>query len=142
MTVNSPEYIHSYANHMAPVSQRQIPAFSQMGKGLRGDSFEILLNSNGQSSQLEGKYYNQMTEEESTIWTLPLSDLVPQMHYKIYEGVREIDGVNMWVYYIEYTYTLTMQGETATLANFVTPYTQRYPFNGTTIPVDTVIEQG
>ncbi len=140
MSVNSQEYIHSYATAMAPLSERQMPVFSQMGKGLRGDNAMIAFNDNGENSSLQGEYFNQMTGETSQLWDLPLMDLVPRLHYQVWKGVRTLDGETMWGYYIRFSCDITMQGDTVTFWTFDTPFTVTNPFYGTTIPEDTVID--
>lgn len=140
MTVNSEEFVHDYANRMAPLSQRQMPVFSQVGKGLRGDSFAVELNEDGASTSLEGKQYNQMTESIETIWSLPVMNLVPQIHYQVWKGVREIDGILMWGYYIHYTCSMEMFDDPVTFWSFDTPFVYTNPFFGINVPADEIID--
>lgn len=141
MSVNSEKFIHDYANRMAPMSHRQMPVFSQVGKGLRGDSSRITLQEDGANTYLQGEYDNQMTGETEELWQLPLLDMVPQLHYEVWQGVEELDGVATWYYYIKFTYSITIDGSTRTFWTFNTPHTYTNPFHGTTIPAETKIEE-
>ena len=140
MSVNDMQFVRDYANRMAPMSQRQMPVFSQVGKGLRGNNAKVELTSDGVNSKLVGKYFNQLDDTESTLWQLPLINLVPKLHYQVWEGVREIDGVNMCGYYIHYECEVTIENEAVTLWSFDTPFTMTHPFNGDTVPADTMTD--
>ena len=140
MSVNTEKYVHDYANRMAPFSHRQMPVFSQVGKGLKGNDFEIEVNEDGTSSELIGKYHNQITDETIESWRIRLTDLSPKLHYETWKGVREIDGVNWWVYYNRFTCNQTLNGDTITYWTFDTPFAIMYPFNGAAIPRDTKID--
>lgn len=141
MTVNSPEFVRDYANRMAPLSHRQMPVFSQVGKGLRGDNAQIELHEDGINSYLRGVYYNQMTEDTEELWQLPLLNIVPRLHYEVWEGVEEFDGTAMSYYYIIFKYSITMYDQTVELWNMTTPHVYTHPFYGTTIPAESKIEE-
>lgn len=127
------KYIRSYARHMAPKSERQMPLFSHVGRGLRGDAFIVEIEDGG----FVGKKRDSVTGEDTVEWQLPFSAMSPQLHYQMWECVREIDeddpehGRNpYWYgYYIKYRYAVnTPEDGDVTLWEMETPvaFTKRY----------------
>ena len=141
MSANSPEFVRDYANRMAPLSHRQMPVFSQVGKGLRGDNCKVELEGNGIDTKMVCHYYNQLNEQTSTLWEQPIIDLAPQLHYEMWEGVEEFDGAPMWYYYIIFKYSIVIDGESHEFWNMTTPHVYTRPFTGTTIPGESKIEE-
>jgi len=137
MTINDDKYIHDYVNRMAPRSHRQIPVYSHVGKGLPGDTSILNINDD---NELECLLMNQATQTINPLWSLPLADLAPKLHYKVYKGVREIDQEVWWGYYIRFTCDYIVNNNKTTLWQFDTPFTVTNPFYGTSIPEDTVID--
>lgn len=133
-------YVHSYANGMAPLSERQMPLYSQIGKGLRGDSATIDLQQENDEVKLIGKYFNQMTEQVETVWELPMLNLVPKLHYEVWRGVREIDGEAWWGYFVRYTCDVKIGSDTHTFWVFDTPFAVTSPCYETVIPEDHIID--
>lgn len=127
-------YIHSYANKMVPRSQRQIPLYSQVGKGLRGDFCTLELQEGGSNPKIMCMYHDQLYDGSGSprppYWQLPLVNLVPKLHYEVWEGVREIDGTLYNVYWIRFTCDVTIVEQTYTFWTFDTPYTTTSPFVG------------
>lgn len=130
------KFIHSYANNMAPESERQMPVFSQVGKGLRGDNCVLELVEVAGEKQIACVYNNQMTGSSETLWMLPYTELAPEPHYKVWRGVREINDVYMWVHWIEFECWVAGVYVWA----FSTPITAEYPFIGEEIPEDAIID--
>jgi len=140
MSVNSEQYIHDYANRMAPHSQRQTPVFAQVGKGLRGDSSVITLEQDGVNSKIVCEYNNEITHETTDSWELPLMSFVPKIHYEVWRGVREIDGELWWGYYIKFTCQIVIDDTTITLWQVNTPFAITSVFQGQNIPADYKID--
>lgn len=135
------QYVHSYANKMAPFSKRQMPLYSQVGKGLRGDSATIDLQMDGEP-KLVGLYFNQMTEKTETLWELPLLNLVPKIGYKVWEGVREVDGSLRLGFYISFSCSVTIgEGHQYVFWSFDTPFVPTGNFHGEVIPEDHIIDE-
>lgn len=140
MSVNSDQFVRDYANKMAPLSQRQMPVYSHVGKGLRGDSAAFIYDGEGSSAIIHALYYNQMTDQVEEFWNLPVIDLVPKLHYEVWRGVRNIDGELWWGYYIKYRCDFTINSVAETVWAFETPFAITSEFQGENIPPDEKID--
>lgn len=143
MSTNSEEHIRDYANRMAPFSQRQLPVFSHVGKGLKGDSSIIQINTDDYLfPTIECLYNDVLNETQRLAWSMSMTSLIPRIYYEMYQGVREIDGVNYVGYYIKYSCGTKINDEFAyKFWEFDTPFTIMYPFNGSQIPADYIIDK-
>ena len=145
MSVNTDEYIKDYANSMAPKSIRQMPIFSQVGKGIPGDASRLTFVENGADSYLKCTHVDAITKAEEQEWLIPISKFMPMLRCETWVGVRTItqhtgDDVNMWVYYIRFIYSINISGKEHIIWTFDTPWTQTRPFLGGTIPADSKVE--
>ena len=132
----------NYIDNMAPDSQRQMPVFSQVGKGLPGDSAIVAINLDGAESTLRGFKQDGATGELSTQWILPLATLVPKLHYEVWRGVRTIDEVKHWGYYIKFSCSITIDNDSLTFWEFETPFAITSKFlGGGTVPADYKIDE-
>ena len=135
-------FIHNYANRMAPDSQRQMPLYSFVGKGLQGDPAYLYLNDENPSNPvIEAHHVDLVHDIDTILFSIPVQDLCPKLHYELWQGVRDIGDVNMWGYWIHYTCYITINGSTTEFWTFETPFTPTVPFNGDTIPNDEIISQ-
>ena len=129
------QIVQNYANHMVP-GQRQMPVFSHVGKGEKGDSCWIRLDEDGFLSSIKAFQYNEQHPEMEAIETMsvPLLNLIPKPHFNMYRGVRDEDqsgnpfGAAMWVYWIEFWFDISMYGSTLRWWSFTTPYTEIAPY--------------
>lgn len=141
MSVNSDEFFIEYHNRMAPKSRRQMPVFAQVGKGPRGDEYQVKLKGAGESTRIACDHLNNSTGETTEEWSFPVSALVPTIKYKVYEGVRTIDDEDWWVYYVNVVCYMTLNDEQFQLWAFTTPPATMKRFLGGTVPADTIIDQ-
>lgn len=140
MNTDNPEFVHSYVNKMAGHSRRQMPVFSQVGKGIPGNAFVVELQQSGIDVNLVGKTYDQLNEEYIEEWNISLSDFVPSLHYELWTGVRTIDEVLCYVYWYNIKASRIVEDDEVILWEFVTPYVKRYEFAGGEPPADTMID--
>ena len=143
MSYTPPEFIHDYANRMAPLTRRQMPVFAQVGKGIPGNSFTIEVVVDGTDTSLVGISHDSFTDTDTTEWTLNISNLVPVLHYELWTGVRVIDDVMCYVYWYNISCVTTISGTQVTLWEFDTPYVKRYEYSAEDEPpADTKIDEG
>ena len=142
MSYTPPDFIHDYANRMAPLTRRQMPVFAQVGKGLKGDSFSIELEEAGTEVNLVGKYISSEDDTVETEWSYDLGKLFPRIHYELWEGTREINGVLCWCYWIIYRCTIQYDETTVVLWEMTTPYVKMYEYMGGGGDEDTKIDEG
>jgi len=128
-------------NKMAPLTKRQMPLYSNVGRGLRGDPSYLAIDTSNNPPDIVGYHVDILSGDASVDFTLPVMDLVPKLHYVMYEGVQEIDGINMIGYWIEYTCDITINGDTFTFWTFDTPFTPTMPFNGDEVPEPVIIDE-
>ena len=140
MSVNTPEYMETYINHMAPSTRHQMPVFSQVGKGLPGDSYRIDLEQDGADIRFVGKIYDHYHDTETVDWELDLAELFPRQEYELWQGVRTINDVPCYVYWIIYRSTIIFNNETVVLWTMQTPYVKMYEFDGDIPPEDEMID--
>ena len=143
MSYTPPDFIHDYANRMAPLTRRQMPVFAQVGKGLQGNSFKILVDTTGGDVKLVGQRHDELDDEDIVDWELALSDLVPVLHYELWTGVRVIDDVMCYVYWYVLKCVTTVGSTEVVLWEFDTPYVKRFEYSGDDEPpADTKIDEG
>ena len=135
------QYEDAVFNKMAPDTKRQMPLYSNVGRGLRGDPSYLTIDASQNPPNIVGYHVDLLRGEPDVDFTLPMMNLVPNLHYRMYSGVREIDGVNMNGYYIRYYCDVEINGEMWTFWCFDTPFTPTTPFNGSVIPEDQLIDQ-
>ena len=143
MSYTPPEFIHDYANRMAPLTRRQMPVFSQVGKGLQGNSFRIEVDTSNDDVRLAGIKHDECSDEDTQEWELLLSNLVPVLHYELWTGVRVIDDVLCYVYWYVLKCVMTVDDSEIILWEFDTPYVKRFEYSGDDEPpADTKIDEG
>lgn len=142
MSVNEDYFVHDYKNQMAPRSQRQMPVFSQVGKGLRGDTTTLEREGQGADTDIVCKYYNNMTGEVDEQWRFNVAELTPKLEYELWRGVRSVEGVYYNVYYIVLTCVQIINNGRNEMWSLVTPYTPISKYTGSTqnIPADYKVE--
>lgn len=134
------EFESEYVRHMAPGTRRQMPIFAQVGKGMPGDSFTIECAVSNGTVFLEGRAINSMTNENELIWSKPMNEVIPQLHYSKFSAVREIDGILWNGFYIVFSYKIGHEDSPTTLWETSLPFFPTTKFFGQTIPEDTIIE--
>lgn len=140
MSVNTPEYMETYVSHMAPSSRHQMPVFSQVGKGMPGNSYKIDLDQDGPDIRFVGKIYDYYHDTETVDWELDLAELFPRQEYELWQGVRVINEVPCYVYWIIYRSTIVFNDEKVVLWTLQTPYVKMYEFEGDDPPADEMID--
>lgn len=142
MPCNDETFVKAYANNMVPNSKRQMPVYSQIGRGPKGNDAALVLDQEDPSNpKFISRIYNYTTDELTDIFELPLIFLVPKIHYQTWRGVREISGVNWWGYYIKFSCDISFDGgDPIVFWVFDTPFAITDPFNGETIPPDYIID--
>ena len=134
------EFMQRYEGFMASECQAQVPVFSKVGRGLRGDSFRIEETIEDSKTTLTGISTDHTTGDDAEDWKVILTDTMPTIGYRLYQGVRTIDGQPMNGWY------LRLRSKVAEAAfplwEFDTPFTPISKYTSTDpIPADEIISQ-
>lgn len=143
MTHPDEAFVHAYANNMPPNSKRSLPAYSQFGRGPKGDSALLAIDdSEADNPKFVGTVYNWYTDETHETFELPLMNLVPKLHYQVWRGVREIDELYHWGYYVRFSCDIMIDNSPHVFWTFDTPFAITGNFYGATPPADYIIDEG
>lgn len=119
------QFMQHYRNWMAPECIAQMPAFNRVGRGPKGDAFDVQADVENGEVFLRGQYVDARTGEHTEdIFEINLTEQMPQLRYRMYEIWRQKDPIHPGTlshgWYIHFEYKNMVTGEV--LWNFDTPF--------------------
>lgn len=120
------QFMQHYKNYMASECRAQLPAFNRVGRGPKGDAFDVqaTVDSNGHVI-LKGQYVDARDGTHTAdVFDIDLTEQMPQLQYRYYEVWKPKDPINpgtlLHGWYIHFQYKNMVTGDI--LWKFDTPF--------------------